>query len=331
VTLAVSVGIAFSDQEMVSTRDADELLRNADAAMYMAKENGKDNYQLFNPEIHARAMAKMELKAELQRALDAGEFTLRYQPIMDLGRGDMAGMEALVRWEHPEHGTLPPDEFVPLLEETGLIVQVGRHVLGEACAWASLMQRECPRNPPLSMAVNVSARQLQRPEFIKEVAEVLAGTEIVPSSLTLELTETAMMQDMEVSLMRLEALRSLGVKLAIDDFGTGYSSLNYVRELPVDILKIDRSFLADTNPQVEQMTASIVELARIFNLKAVAEGVENVDQLSRLQGMQCDFGQGFHFAKPLTGEDVLEMASRGRVEHAGRLARAAAKEGPASR
>jgi diguanylate cyclase (GGDEF)-like protein/PAS domain S-box-containing protein len=323
VTLAVSVGIAFSDQDMVSTRDADELLRNADAAMYMAKENGKDNYQLFNPEIHARAMAKMELKAELQRALDAGEFTLRYQPIMDLGRGDMAGMEALVRWEHPEHGTLPPDEFVPLLEETGLIVQVGRHVMVEACAWVALMQRECPRNPPLSMAVNVSARQLQRPEFIKEVAEVLAGTEIVPSSLTLELTETAMMQDMEVSLMRLEALRRLGVKLAIDDFGTGYSSLNYVRELPVDILKIDRSFLADSNPQVEQMTASIVELARIFNLKAVAEGVENVDQLNRLQGMQCDFGQGFHFARPLTGEDVLEMASRGRVEHAGRLARAA--------
>jgi EAL domain-containing protein (putative c-di-GMP-specific phosphodiesterase class I) len=192
------------------------------------------------------------------------------------------------------------------------------------------MQRECPRNPPLSMAVNVSARQLQRPEFIKEVAEVLAGTELVPSSLTLELTETAMMQDMEVSLMRLEALRSLGVKLAIDDFGTGYSSLNYVRELPVDILKIDRSFLADSNPQVEQMTASIVELARIFNLKAVAEGVENVDQLSRLQGMQCDFGQGFHFAKPLSGEDVLEMASRGRVEHAGRVARDAAAGGKPS-
>ncbi|HXB14252.1 MAG TPA: EAL domain-containing protein [Solirubrobacteraceae bacterium] len=329
VTLAVSVGIAFSDQQMVSSADADELLRNADAAMYMAKEHGKDNYQLFNPEIHARALARMELKAELQRALEAGEFTLRYQPIMDLERGDMAGMEALARWEHPERGVLAPTEFVPLLEETGLIVPVGRHILGEACAWAARMQQECPREPPLSMAVNVSARQLQRPEFIGEVAEALEQTEIVPSSLTLELTESVMMQDMEVSLLRLEALRKLGVKLAIDDFGTGYSSLNYVRELPVDILKIDRSFLADTNPQVEQMTASIVELARIFNLKAVAEGVENPEQLSRLEGMRCDFGQGFHFARPLCADEVLEMATQQRVATAGRVARAAGAGGPA--
>ena len=186
------------------------------------------------------------------------------------------------------------------------------------------MQEECPREPPLSMAVNVSARQLQRPEFIDEVADALEATGIIPSSLTLELTESVMMQDMEVSLLRLEALRELGVKLAIDDFGTGYSSLNYVRELPVDILKIDRSFLADTNPQVEQMTASIVELARIFNLKAVAEGVENPEQLSRLQGMHCDFGQGFHFARPLSAEEVLEMATQHRVANAGRAARGAA-------
>jgi EAL domain-containing protein (putative c-di-GMP-specific phosphodiesterase class I) len=226
----------------------------------------------------------------------------------------MAGMEALARWEHPERGTLSPTEFVPLLEETGLIVQVGRRILVEACTWGAHMQQECPREPPLSMAVNVSARQLQRPEFINEVAEALRETGIVPNSLTLELTESVMMQDMEVSLLRLEALRRLGVKLAIDDFGTGYSSLNYVRELPVDILKIDRSFLADPNPQVEQMTASIVELARIFNLKAVAEGVENVEQLSRLIGMQCDFGQGFHFAKPLRDEDILAMANAARAE-----------------
>ena len=312
-TLGVSVGIAFSDQHMIGSRDADELLRNADAAMYLAKERGKDGYQLFNPEIHARAIARLELKSELQRALEAGEFTLRYQPIMDLERGDMAGMEALARWEHPQRGTLPPAEFVPLLEETGLIVQVGHAILQEACAWSARMQHECPRDPPLSMAVNVSARQLQRPEFVEEVADVVARSGIVPSSLTLELTESVMMQDMEVSLLRLEALRELGVKLAIDDFGTGYSSLNYVRELPVDILKIDRSFLADTNPQVEQMTASIVELARIFELKAVAEGVENTEQLARLRGMHCDYGQGFHFAEPLTAEEVLEMATGGRT------------------
>jgi diguanylate cyclase (GGDEF)-like protein/PAS domain S-box-containing protein len=309
VSIATSVGIAFSDQSMVSPRDADELLRNADAAMYMAKESGKSQYRLFEPEMHALALARLELKSDLQRALDAGEFTLRYQPIMDLARGDMAGMEALVRWEHPERGTVPPLEFVPLLEDTGLIVQVGHNVLREACMWASRMQSECPREPPLSMAVNVSVSQLQRPEFIAEVGGVLEESGIVPSSLTLELTESVMMQDMELSLLRLNALRELGVKLAIDDFGTGYSSLNYVRQFPVDILKIDRSFLADRNPEVTELTAAIVQVARIFNLKAVAEGIESSGQLEQLQGISCDFGQGFHFAEPLSAEDILQMAS----------------------
>jgi diguanylate cyclase (GGDEF)-like protein/PAS domain S-box-containing protein len=308
VSVAISIGIAFSDQGMVSPRDADELLRNADAAMYMAKESGKGQYRIFEPEMHALALARLELKSDLQRALEAGEFTLRYQPIMDLVRGDMAGMEALVRWEHPERGTVPPLEFVPLLEDTGLIVQVGHQVLRDACNWAAQMQKACPREPPLSMAVNVSVSQLQRPEFIKEVADVLEETEIEPSSLTLELTESVMMQDMELSLLRLNALRALGVKLAIDDFGTGYSSLNYVRQFPVDILKIDRSFLADSNPEVTELTAAIVQVARIFNLKAVAEGIESSGQLEQLQGISCDFGQGFHFAKPLTGAEVMKMA-----------------------
>jgi diguanylate cyclase (GGDEF)-like protein len=308
VTIASSIGIAFSDHTMVSGRDAEELLRNADTAMYMAKENGKGQYQVFQPEMHAKALARLELKTDLQRALDAGEFTLRYQPIMDLARGDMAGMEALMRWEHPQRGTVQPLDFVSLLEDTGLIVQVGRQVLAEACAWASRMQRECPREPPLSMAVNVSACQLQRPEFVEEVRVVLEESGIVPGSLTLELTESVMMQDMEVSLLRLHALRALGVKLAIDDFGTGYSSLNYLRQFPVDILKIDRSFLSDPNPEVAELTDTIVHLARMFNLKAVAEGVESLGQVTRLQGLSCEFGQGFHFAKPLRSGEILAMA-----------------------
>ncbi len=306
--IATSVGIAFSRQGMVSGEDADELLRNADAAVHMAKEGGKACYQIFQPEMHAKALDRLELKADLQRALDAEEFTLRYQPIMDLARGDMAGMEALMRWEHPIRGTVAPLEFVPLLEDTGLIVPVGRHILNEACAWAAEMQRACPRTPALSMAVNVSAHQLQRPEFIDEVRAALQETGIVPSSLTLELTESVMMQDMELSLLRLKALRALGVKLAIDDFGTGYSSLNYIRQLPVDILKIDRSFLSDPNPEVAELTDAIVGLARIFKLKAVAEGIENRGQVVRLRGINCEFGQGFHFAKPLLGEEILEMA-----------------------
>jgi diguanylate cyclase len=308
VAIASSVGIAFSDRNMISGADAEELLRNADAAMYMAKENGKGHYQVFQPEMHAKALARLELKTDLQRALDDGEFTLRYQPIMDLARGDMAGMEALMRWEHPVRGTVAPLEFVPLLEDTGMIVPVGSHVLRQACAWAVHMQSACPRVPALSMAVNVSACQLQRPEFIEEVRAALAETEIVPSSLTLELTESVMMRDMELTLLRLKSLRALGVRLAIDDFGTGYSSLNYIRQLPVDILKIDRSFLADPNPEVAELTAAIVQLARIFKLQAVAEGIENPGQLERLQNINCDFGQGFHFAKPLCSEEVLAMA-----------------------
>ncbi|MGA2452496.1 MAG: EAL domain-containing protein [Solirubrobacteraceae bacterium] len=308
VTIASSVGIAFSDRNMVSGADAEELLRNADAAMYMAKENGKAHYQVFQPEMHAKALARLQLKTDLQRALDDGEFTLRYQPIMDLARGDMAGMEALVRWEHPDHGTVAPLEFVPLLEDTGMIVPVGSHILRQACTWAAHMQSACPRVPALSMAVNVSACQLQRPEFIEEVRAALAESGIVPSSLTLELTESVMMRDMELTLLRLQALRALGVQLAIDDFGTGYSSLNYIRQLPVDILKIDRSFLADPNPEVAELTVAIVQLARIFKLKAVAEGIENHGQLARLKDIDCDFGQGFHFAKPLLGEEILAMA-----------------------
>jgi diguanylate cyclase (GGDEF)-like protein/PAS domain S-box-containing protein len=308
VTVATSVGIAFSDQGMISAADAEELMSSADAAMYMAKENGKGGYQVFQPEMHAKALARLELKTDLKRALDAGEFTLRYQPVMDLARGDMAGMEALVRWEHRQRGTLQPLEFVGLLEDTGMIVAVGHHILVEACAWAAHMQSVCPRAPALSMAVNVSACQLQRPEFIEEVRAVLKETEIAPASLTLELTESVMMQDMELTLLRLKALRSLGVKLAIDDFGTGYSSLNYIRQLPVDVLKIDRSFLADPNPEVAELTEAIVQLARIFKLQVVAEGIENAEQIERLRSINCDFGQGFHFAQPLLGAEVLAMA-----------------------
>ncbi|HEX4837822.1 MAG TPA: EAL domain-containing protein [Solirubrobacteraceae bacterium] len=327
ISIRTSIGIAFSGEGAQAPRDADELLRDADAAMYMAKERGQGGYQIFEPEMHAQALARLELKTDLERAMVAGEFTLRYQPIMDLSKLVMAGMEALVRWEHPVRGTVAPAEFMSLVEDTGLIVPMGPHILREACEQAALMQRECPRTPPLSMSVNVSAFQLQRPEFIDEVRSALRDAEIPPSSLVLELTESVMMQDMELSIMRMKALRALGVRLAIDDFGTGYSSLNYIRQLPVDILKIDRSFLADSNPQVSELTAAIVQLARIFKLQAVAEGIENEEQLRRMREMRCDFGQGFHFAKPLSGEEIRAMAARqSRVSVVGASAAGAAFE-----
>jgi diguanylate cyclase (GGDEF)-like protein len=319
VAIATSVGIAFSDRGVLAGADAEELLRNADVAMHRAKASGKGHYQIFQPEMHAKALTRLELKGDLQRALDDGEFTLRYQPIMDLRRGDMAGMEALLRWDHPTRGIVAPLDFVPLLEDTGMIVPVGRQVLKDACAWAAHMQAMCPREPPLSMAVNVSVCQLQRPELIEEVRDALQETGIPPASLTLELTESVMMQDMELTLLRLKALRALGVKLAIDDFGTGYSSLNYIRQLPVDVVKIDRSFLADPNPQVAELTATIVQLARIFKLKVVAEGIERETQLERLRRIGCDLGQGYHFAKPLSGEEVLAMAASERALPVGAL------------
>jgi diguanylate cyclase (GGDEF)-like protein/PAS domain S-box-containing protein len=308
VTVRTSIGIAYSDCERLTCRDAEELLRNADAAMYMAKESGKNDYQVFEPEMHAKALARLELKSDLQRAVDAGEFTLRYQPIVDLSQGEMTCMEALVRWEHPTRGTVAPLDFIPLVESTGMIVQLGRFILEEACSWAAHMQRECPREPPISVAVNVSAFQVERREFVEEVREVLEQTGIPPASLILELTESVMMRDMDMSTMHMNSLRALGVRLAIDDFGTGYSSLNYLRRFPVDILKIDRSFLADSNPEVVELTAAVVQLAQIFKLKAVAEGIETAGQLERVEGTNCEFGQGFHFAKPLTGEEILALA-----------------------
>jgi len=308
LVIRTSVGITFSGRGGESFADADEMLRDADTAMYMAKQQGKGTYQIFEPEMQAQALARLELKADLERALENGEFTLRYQPIYDLARAEIAGMEALVRWEHPLRGLLMPLDFIPLAEDTGVVLPLGRHVLNEACRKAAVMQQACPRDPPLWISVNVSARQLQSPHFIDEVRSVIEETQIAPGSLILELTETVMMHDVDTSIMRMDALRALGVRLAIDDFGTGYSSLNYIRQFPFDVMKIDRSFLADPNPQVIELTAAIVDLARIFKLQAVAEGIETVGQLAHLQGMNCEFGQGFHFAKPLSGEEIMAMA-----------------------
>ncbi len=320
VRVGTSIGIAYSDSDRLTCRNADELLRNADAAMYMAKESGKNDYQVYEPEMHAKALARLELKSDLQRAVDAGEFTLRYQPIIDLASGEMSCMEALVRWEHPTRGTMAPLDFIPLVESTGLIVPLGRHILNEACSWAAHMQRECPRDPPLSVAVNVSAFQVERKEFIDEVRETLERTGIPPASLILELTESVMMRDMDLSTMHMNSLRELGVRLAIDDFGTGYSSLNYLRRFPVDILKIDRSFLADQNPEVCELTATVVRLAQIFKLKAVAEGIETAGQLERIEDTKCEYGQGFHFSEPLAREEILALALEQSRRAGGRLA-----------
>jgi EAL domain-containing protein (putative c-di-GMP-specific phosphodiesterase class I) len=277
--------------------------------MYMAKEAGKGRYQVFEPAMHDTALRRLELKADLQRAVDNGEFVLHYQPIIELESGGISGLEALLRWNHPQRGIIPPLDFIPLAEETGLIVPIGKWVLREACLQAVSLLERFPTKPPLHMAVNLSARQLQRPEIVGEVAEILMETGLQADNLILEITESVMMQDMDLSIQRLAELKELGVKLAVDDFGTGYSSLNYIRRFPVDILKVDKSFVDGVNEGGEEsaLTAAIIELAGILKLRPVAEGIERADQLEKLLDLHCDLGQGYYFAKPLPMDGIDEL------------------------
>ncbi len=259
--------------------------------------------------MHDTALRRLELKADLQRAVEKSEFVLHYQPVIRLETGEIEGFEALIRWNHPSRGLVPPLDFIPLAEETGLIVQIGTWVLSEACRQAVAIQGPSSEAKPLQMAVNLSARQLQRPEIVREIAQVLLDSGLPPECLVLEITESVMMQDMVLSNERLTQLRQLGVKLAVDDFGTGYSSLNYIRRFPVDILKVDKSFVDGVNEEGEEsaLTAAIIELAGILNLRPVAEGIERADQLEKLLELHCELGQGFYFSQPLPIEGVKEL------------------------
>jgi len=307
VFVRASVGIATADGE--GGNDVEELLRNADVAMYIAKERGKGRYQMFEPAMHDTALKRLELKADLQRALEHDEYQLYYQPVIELASGRISGVEALIRWIHPVRGLVPPLDFIPLAEETGLIVPIGRWVMHEACRFAVELQDRFPSDPPLHMAVNISARQIARPELVDEVREILLETGLEPGSLILEITESVMMQEMELSIERLGGLKKLGVQLAVDDFGTGYSSLNYIRRFPVDILKVDKSFIDGVNEggEASALTEAVIKLAGILNLTPVAEGIERADQLQRLLELNCDLGQGFFFAKPLPGDDLAAL------------------------
>ena len=315
VFVRASMGIAFGDADLRGDRGAEELLRNADVAMYTAKEKGKGRYQVFEPDMHMSVLRRLELKADLQRAVDNGEFVLHYQPIIRLETGEITGLEALVRWEHPERGTVPPDDFIALAEDTGLIVPMGSFVLERACRDAAALQTRYPHEPQLSMSVNLSARQLQRPGIVDDVRVVLAETGLDPGSLVLEITETAVMRDLDASILRLHELKGLGVRLAIDDFGAGYSSLTSIRRFPVDILKVDRSFVEGVSDdgEVSALAGAIIELAAILDLHPVAEGIERAEQLERLVALGCDQGQGFLFAAPVPRDEVERLIARSRV------------------
>jgi diguanylate cyclase (GGDEF)-like protein/PAS domain S-box-containing protein len=315
VFVRASIGIAFAD--LFSDQRPDDLLRDADLAMYMAKSQGKGRYQVFEPVMHQTVLERLELKADLQRAVERQEFVLHYQPIFVLETGRISGVEALVRWRHPTRGLVAPDQFIPLAEECGLIVPLGYWVLAEACRRAlDLEQFRTDDGPPLTMSVNLSAKQLQQPDLIDQVRQNLEATGVDPSRLALEITESVMMADMEVSAVRLQQLKDLGVQIALDDFGKGYSSLNYIRQFPVDILKVDKSFIdgVDQDGEVSALTGAIIDLASVLKIRPVAEGIEESEQLERLIELGCDLGQGFLFSRPLEPGALSDfIVERGRA------------------
>jgi diguanylate cyclase (GGDEF)-like protein/PAS domain S-box-containing protein len=311
IVVRSSLGISVVEGE--SPADADELIRNADAAMYIAKRDGKGGYRLFEPAMHEGVLARLELRADLQRAMVTDQLELHYQPLVRLEDGSVSGLEALLRWRHPERGLVGPDEFVPLAEEMGLIVPIGRWVLREGCRQATAIQELVPRETPLTMSVNLSVKQLQHSDIVGDVREALAESGLAPETLTLEITETVMMTDTDLAVQRLQELRALGVRLAMDDFGTGYSSLSYLSRFPVDILKMDRSFLAaGASPEASGLATAVVALGQTLNLEVVAEGIEFPEQWATLRDLGCGHGQGFYFARPMDADTTIEYL---RAEH----------------
>jgi diguanylate cyclase (GGDEF)-like protein len=299
----VSIGIALYPRDGDT---AETLMRNADTAMYHAKESGRGNYQFFSEQLTERVSRRLSTETNLRRALERGEFTVHYQPLVNLAAGRVDGAEALLRWPQQDDRLVSPVEFIPIAEETGLIVPLGEWVLLEACAQAQAWQA---LHPGLRIAVNLSARQFRQKNLIGMIEQVLGESRLHPSLLELELTEGMLMHNVEEATHILARLDEIGVRLAIDDFGTGYSSLSYLKRFPIHTLKIDRSFVRDisTDPDDAAIVTAIVAMARSLNLRVTAEGVETEEQATFLRSLTCDQAQGFHFGRPMP---AAEFAAR---------------------
>ena len=308
VATRASVGIAI---QSLDGGDADELLRRADIAMYAAKARGGDCHVIYEAQLYGPTVARMELKANLRGALERGELHIVYQPIVDLGSGAITGSEALMRWDHPQRGAVPPMEFIPLAEETGLILELGRWILERACRQTRAWQDELGLD--LMVSVNVSGRQMADPDFVADVARVLSLSALDPDRLTLEITESVLIHDVEATVVAFRALKALGVRLAIDDFGTGYSSLSYLRQFPIDTIKVDRSFVAglDGSNDSVALVRSILNLSATLHLDTVAEGIETLVQQRALQSLGAQRGQGYLFARPITPEALRDLLMTG--------------------
>jgi diguanylate cyclase (GGDEF)-like protein len=304
--VSASIGIA------AGTGDAETLLRDADLAMYRAKSRGKGRYAVYEPSMHTAIVERLELEVDLKRALEQGELVVVYQPVFSLVNGTVTGVEALVRWRHPTRGVVMPESFVPLAEESGLISELGRWVLSKACHQGALWRAKYPGHPGLGIGINISGAQLREPGLVDEVAVALAEAQLEPTGLTLEITETALMESFDEAIEQLDALKALGVDLAIDDFGTGYSSLRYQRRLPLDVMKIEKSFIEGIGSEDEEpaLLRAIVDLARIFGLHVVAEGIERPEQRARLLELGCELGQGHLLSEPLDAADADALLFR---------------------
>jgi len=301
IVVTASIGIATGDRP-----SAQELIRDADVALYKAKASGRDQSAFYSPDMHSAALDRLELRSELDSAIANDEFFLLYQPIFDLTSMDIQGVEALIRWRHPTKGVIAPDCFIPVLEESGLIVNVGRWVIDTACAQAG---RWRDRGFATTMSVNVSMKQLERDALVDEVESAIVANQLDPGSLTIEVTESALMRDVVDTMERLNRLKAIGVSLAIDDFGTGYSSLAYLRRFPVDVVKIDKSFISeiDDSPNSAAFIHTLVELGRTLGLITIAEGIEDDAQLTSLRNELCDRGQGYLFSRPVDPDRIEEL------------------------
>ncbi|MBV9606399.1 MAG: EAL domain-containing protein [Solirubrobacterales bacterium] len=307
--VTTSIGIALARGGEL----ADELIRDADAAMYRAKDRGRARYEVFDEGMRGRAIERLRVENDLRRALERGELRLEYQPVVSLRNFSLVGVEALVRWRHPERGEIPPSDFIPIAEENGLIEPIGRWVLERACRQAAEWYAARPDSAPLTMSVNLSAVQVTRRSLPDVVASILRSTGLDPACLSLEITETVMVRDAEGLGEVLGALKALGVRLVLDDFGTGYSSLSYLTRLPLDVLKVDRSFVdgLGSEPRDTAITETIIAMSRALSLDVVAEGVETSEHVRELSRLGCGLAQGFHFSRAVPAEEITRALEHG--------------------
>jgi diguanylate cyclase (GGDEF)-like protein/PAS domain S-box-containing protein len=308
VFTSASIGITMSTTAFERPED---LLRGADIAMYRAKASGKACHEIFDTDMHTRVVNLLQLENDLRRAVERQEFVLNYQPIVALATGKIVGFEALIRWQHPEQGVVSPIKFVPIAEETGLIIPIGQWVLREACQQMKVWQNRFPHDPPLSISVNLSSRQFSQPSLIRQIGQLLTDTGLAAHSLKLEITESAIMENTESAMDMLLQLKAMGIQLSVDDFGTGYSSLGYLYRFPMDVLKVDRSFISrvDVDGEKLELVRTIITLAWNLGMDVVAEGVETTKQLAQLKALKCEYAQGYLFSKPLNCQDAEKLMS----------------------